>query len=206
MQEDVPEPDILVLDDLGLGFRRFTNLWPVALREGELPKAIVLKTSPPLEGLLWEKLLSAPYADRLTVVLSVAALRERRAAISQALSWDQTIEETIQEFEKGLSAQDLGRCRRVIVHFGVAGAASFTRCRSLPGEQQPLLEQVQFERFLYHPDELEGSWLAKRPGKTFGATAILTASVVRHELQSRESIHCTSLCAVALPECGSIMS
>ena len=185
MQEDVPDPDLLVLDDLGLGFRRFKKLWPAALKEGGNPQRIVLKTAPPLEGPLWEKLLSASYADRLTVVLSVAALRARRAAISQSLSWDRTIEETIHEFE-GLSALDLGRCRRVIVHFGGAGAASFTRCRFLPSEQESWTDRVQFERFLYHPDELEGSWIAKRPGKTFGATAIFTAAVVRHELQPQE--------------------
>ena len=195
VRENVPEPDLLVLDDLGLGFRQFTNLWPASLQEeGKKPKAIVLKTSPPLEGPLWEKLLSTPYADRLTVVLSVAALRKRDAAISRSLSWDQMIEETVAEFAKGLSARDLSRCRRVIVHFAVAGAASFTRCRPLPSASEPLLERVRFERFLYHPDELEGAWLAKRPGATFGATAILTAAVVRHELQPQDYPLYIALC------------
>jgi hypothetical protein len=53
---------------------------------------------------------------------------------------------------------------------------------------------VQFERFLYHPDELEGSWLAKRPGKTFGATSIFTAAVVRYELQPHEYPLYLALC------------
>lgn len=193
VQEDVFKPDLLVLYDLGLGFRRFENLWPKALRERGNPERIVLKTAPPFEGPLWKK-LSTSYADRLTVVLSVAALRARRAAISQSLSWDRTIEETIHEFEEDLSAQDLGRCRRVIVHFGVAGAASFTRCPPQIDGQAALADRVHFERFLYHPDELEGSWIAKRPGKTFGATAIFTAAMVRHELQPQEYPLYIALC------------
>jgi hypothetical protein len=180
IRDDKAEPNILALDDLGLGFRDHKRLWPAALQEGEVPEAVVCKTALPLEGPLWKRLLTDEYAQRLTVVLSVAALRARRAVISRAFSWDQTIEEIQREFMVGQSAQDLGRCQRVIVHFGVAGAACF--------------KAGQFERFLYHPDEIEGSWLAQRPGKTFGFTSLLTAALVRHELQKEEFPLYLALC------------
>ncbi|HEY7545966.1 MAG TPA: RyR domain-containing protein, partial [Blastocatellia bacterium] len=247
--EDAPAPDLLVLEDLGLGFRSYEHLWPAALSEQGNPKRIILKTTLPVEGPLWERLLkqcykitaksiedlqsdglpsnivdklrqlygaafwgeerflfkirqvigdeeAAPYekailrnafftdsfADRLVVVMPASVLRARGANISQALSWDRTIEETVREFESGDSTQDLGRSRRVIVHFGNAGAASFTRCRPLPNGPEPLLDRLHFERFLYHPDSLEGAWTSKRPGNTFGITTMLTAAAVRHEL------------------------
>lgn len=250
IHQDIRDPDALIIEDLGLGFRSYESLWPAALGERGNPKRIILKTTSPVEGPLWERLLkrcykitaktiedlrsdqlpsdiidklsqldSAPFggeerflsrikqaigdeeaaryekailhrafftdslADRLVVVMPATVLRARGANISQALSWDRTIEETVREFEIGDSTQDLGCCRRVIVHFGEAGAASFTRCRPLPLGPEPLLDRLHFERFLYHPDSLEGSPTAKRPGKTFGVTSILTAAVVRHELE-----------------------
>jgi hypothetical protein len=181
VQHDVPSPDVLALDDLNLGFRHQEKLWPAALKAGN-PVQIVIKTAPPFDGPLWEKLLGTQLADRLTVVLPVAALRARQATISRALSWDRTINDIVDELTNGVSAQDLGRCRRVIVHFGVAGAASFTR-HPFPRAHAPLLPRARFERCVYHPDELEGSWKDKHPGASFGATSILTAALVRHALQ-----------------------
>ena len=191
-------PAVLVLDDLLGGFRHKQVLWPQALqKEGCFPQSIVIKAHAPLrKGPLWDKLLN-DHADQITVVTSVAALRAhpRQSRISKALSWDQTIEDIVHEFEHVPSALDLGRCRRVIVHFDDAGAAIFTRSPlkldeesasglAISGESNArLLERVRFERFLYHPVELEGSWKSRLPGDSFGASAIMTAAVVRHELR-----------------------
>jgi len=83
----------------------------------------------------------------------------------------------------------------VIVHFDDAGAAIFTRSPlkldeesasdlAISGESNArLLERVRFGRFLYHPVELEGSWKSRLPGDSFGASTIMTAAVVRHELR-----------------------
>lgn len=187
--DDVPDPDILVLDDLDLGFRDRPELWPASLKAGGNPRKIVVKTYQQLvKGKLWrdpdtrQDLLSR-FADRLTVVLSARDLRARGAAISKSLSWDLAIEEIAREFEQGPSADDLARCRRVIVHFGDGGAAVFSgsRARTESGKAT-VVGPCRFERFLYHPEEVEGSHSAKHPGQMFGATSVLTASVVRHEL------------------------
>ena len=165
--EDTASPDLLVLDDLNLGFRDDPTCWPAALQPGGAPRDIILKTTAPLgAGALWSKLL-ADFADRLHVVLPVSALRHRRASISKALSWDRTIEESAREFDTGVSAADLGRVCRVIVHFGASGVASFTRGGRL-------------ERFLYHPEDLEGVFESNRPGMTLGATSIFAAALARH--------------------------
>jgi hypothetical protein len=163
-------PDLLVIDDLGLEFRSTPALWPAVLAGGSPPSAIVLKTAEPVaEGELWARL--AEYADRLTVVLPVAALRARPARIADSLSWDAAIEDTVGEIEAGLSAHDLGRCARVIVQFGGAGAAVFGRAGS---------SAAKFQRFVYHPELLERTWQAHQPGSRFGVLSILTAAVVRH--------------------------
>jgi len=193
IEKDDPKPDLLVIDDLALGFRSNPELWPAALKEGGEPERIVLKTGLPLaEGQLWEA-LTKRFLDRLTVVLPAAAMRASSASISRAFSWDQLIEQTVAEMETGLNARDLGRARGVVLQFRGAGAASFSRCRRQFGPpadgeskfgDKTKRPQAIFERLVYHPEELEGAFMARHPGEVFGATSILTAAVVRHELDA----------------------
>lgn len=164
--------EILVLDDLALDFRAHPELWPAVLGDGNGPRTIVLKHAQPLgEGALWSHLLDR-FPDRLTLVIGVNALRARGADIRDSLSWDLAIEQTARELEEGPSAMDLGLCRRVVVGFGAAGVAAFTR------EEND--SRVRFERFVYHPELLESTWNARSPGRTFGALSMLVAPVVRH--------------------------
>jgi hypothetical protein len=190
LEYDPTEPDVLVIDDQHLGFSLNKAAWPAALREGR-PKAVVLKTTsvPDEDDPMWKQLLDPYFADRLTVVISATLLRVRGAAISTGLSWDRTIEEIAAEFETGLSSRDFARCRRVIVHFGGAAVACFSRephrwgTRSGAAQAPDALTKLAwFDRFLYHPEEVEDVWQAQRPGTTFGWASILTAALVRHEL------------------------
>jgi len=184
---------ILVLDNLGMGgFNNIANLEKF-LNAGakDSPDRIVLKTSSLMVDTSLLSYLIKNHADRLTVVLSVRTLRERGAAISEGLSWDRTIEDTLKEFKHGLSATDLAKCERVVVQFGLEGAASFSRrmLKFQNAENKPKVEtreHVSLEHFLYHPREHEGSFRAKRPGTVFGAMSMITASVVRHMLRPED--------------------
>lgn len=179
--DDIDNPDVLLIEDLNLGFRDDESPWPKGLREIGDGTSIVLRTSPPLgEGQLWQHLFQR--RDRLTVVVSADALRARGAGLTAPLSWDQTIEEVATEFEGPRFANDLALVRRVVVQFGADGAASFTRL-PLFGEREPRhSERVCFERCLYDPENLEGAWTAKRPGLGPDGTSILAAAMARHEL------------------------
>ncbi len=173
ISQDTATPDLLVLDDLNMGFRDDPTSWPMALQEGGAPKNIILKTTVPLStGALRKKLLN-DFADRLDVVLPITALRYRRASISKGLSWDRAIEETAREFDVGVSATDLGQVRRVVVHFGASAVASFTRGGRL-------------ERFLYHPEDLEGVFESRRPGMVPGATSVFAAALARHTVSPED--------------------
>ena len=164
-------PSVLALADEDLGFRRDPRRWE-ALLAAE-PAAIVLQTVAPLgEGPLWEALL-ARHADRLTVVVPVQALRARHAAIAQGLSWDRTIEELDRELADGASVHDLALARRVIVVFAGCAAAIYARGAD---------DRLALERFVYHPDDLEGAWEARQPGATADPVALLAATIARHTL------------------------
>ena len=175
-------PDVLAIADCSLGFRDTPENWPAALRQGGRPEHVILTTVAPLfQGQLWGHLLKV-CGDRLTVVVSADTLRSYGAAIRAPLSWDATIEETTGELLGERFANRLALVRRVVVVFGTDGAASFTR---LPLHGTPgggLSERVQFERCLYDPDFLEGTWAAKRPGLVRHTVEIGAAALVRQVL------------------------
>ncbi|HTW91428.1 MAG TPA: ATP-binding protein [bacterium] len=191
VDQDTPNPDVLVIDDTNLGFNAKEDLWPLALTDKGNPKSIVYKTSAFPHSLLW-KLLLGRFADRMTVVLAVETLRSQSARIECAKSWDQTIEDVVCEFDHGACTAELGRCQRVIVHFGPAGAACLSRVPlhgvpiqppdSTNDETGLRTGNVKLERLIYRPDELEGAWYGQHPGLTYGVTPLVAAAIARHEL------------------------
>jgi hypothetical protein len=191
LDHDVDRPDILVLDDLGLSFSNDKRLWPSALTHNSGPKHIIIKTiAAPDDSDLWKQLLKKEYRERLTVILSASALRARGAYISHALSWDKTIEEVAAELENGVSQSDLGQCRRVIILFACSGVASFTRKKMMyysykDSEHEKLNDCAKFERLVYDSMHHEGCWRERRPGRILGALSIVTAAVVRHEVNPK---------------------
>lgn len=158
--------DLLIIDDENMGFRDNDALWEKALGFCNTGTRILYKAVPPLaQGGLWNQLIS-DYADKLTMVLPAGFLRAQDVAISEPLSWDMAIEELDREFRKGRILKSLSSLERVLIYYKGAGVACYSGGK--------------LERFVYHPDELEGMWHARRPGKTFGDTSILTAAMSRH--------------------------
>lgn len=185
MTADPADPDVLVLDDLGIGFASNPAWWPAALRKGGAPRAIVAKASASFDCPLWQELLKPGLAEKTTVVTSARVLRTMGAKLSRALSWDQTVEDLLKEFTEGQSAFVFRAVKRVVVLFGTEGVAVFSR---LPrGPQEPAMSDcLHFERLVYDPEFLEGDWRAKHKGIIFGGQSILTAAVARHELRGRD--------------------
>jgi hypothetical protein len=181
---DIGIPDVLLIEDLNLGFRDHERLWPAALEDIPATTSIVLRASAPLKAsALWNHLFKCK--DRLTVVVSADALRARGAGLTAPLSWDQTIEEIATEIEGARFANDLAQVKRVVVQFGADGAASFTRLQPLFGPpSETLMDRVVFERCLYDPSSLEGAWKARREGLSSDGTSILAAAMARHEAEA----------------------
>ena len=159
--------DLLVIDDLGLGFSDDPQAMKhiIALAGSEAPILLKHGVRPDASGLL-PKLLASDFAKRLHVVVSANALRRRNAELSRALSWDKALEDIEREFAEGPSSRDLARCATVVVHFGLAGAAVF--------------KFGELHRFYFLPDELEGVWEDEHPGTNFGTGSVLAACLARH--------------------------
>lgn len=165
------EKAVLVLDDENFGFRDQPAGWSDALQSIRQEDDIVLKTRFPLGiGPLWKELANR-HLDQLTIIVPVSSLRARRAAITRGLSWDRVIEDIYEEVMDGASSQDIGLARRLIVPFSWDGAAVFRRDGA---------GVMRLERFVYHPEHLEGERRSRQPGMTLGGASMLTATVVRH--------------------------
>ncbi len=184
-----PQADLMLIDSMGMGFLGKELMWedPKAthLKESEKwepfeslvrkvnPKDIIFKLSSFREGLPLP--CTSELLKKTTVILSVKALRERGADISEGLSWDKTIEDTVREFSNGLSSHDLALCKRVVVLFSTEGAAVFEP------EKEPGKEEIKYlKKFIYHPCQYEGTFKTQHPGHFFGDISILTAAIIRH--------------------------
>ncbi|HGE71853.1 TPA: hypothetical protein ENX78_13510 [Candidatus Poribacteria bacterium] len=180
--KDMPDPDLLVIDDLGLGFCQSDKDWPKALKDAKNLKNIILKTSSPLvDTYLWDHLKDNKLISKLTLIIRAESLRVRGALISKALSWDQTIEDLIHEFKEGISSQDIAQCRRIIITFGDEAVASVIGSQENQNEETD--GKAKLERFIYNPNLMEGDWESKRRGRVFGSLSIVTSVMVRHELK-----------------------
>jgi hypothetical protein len=174
--------DILVIDDLSLGFGDHEDCWPQALKDiRQAPAKIIAKATAPFDGPLWRRLLSKEWAGRVTVVASVAALRDVGARVSRGQSWDRAIEEIQLEFSAGGGCGMFRHCHRVVINCGMSGGAVFSRTQLAPGGRSPAA--LQFERFVFDPSNLEDSWGSGK-GRFFGSTSLMTAAMVCHELET----------------------
>ena len=179
---DPQAPELVVIDDLGLGFCGCKEVWPSALQPGGNPGHIVWKMSArSINSALWKTVIER-FADRLSVVVLADLLRNRGAFLSAALSWDLTIEQIVREFESGVSRGDLALARRTVVVFDRDGAACFTRLPLYGNPGDPGPGRARFERCLYDPANLEGVWSARRPGGSPAVSALVAASLARYEL------------------------
>lgn len=176
-------PDLLVIDDLGLGFASHEEAWPDCLRgKAAAPQRVLIKGGAPFDRPLYTKLLAREEAEKVSVVMSAAALRDQGASLSCGESWDRTLEEIQAEFQPGGLCWALRFCRRVVVAFGRSGAAVFSRVPRTPAEAGQPADTLQFERFVFDAAVLEDTWGRELPKMTFGTGTAMAAVMAVHEL------------------------
>lgn len=164
-------PNIIVLDDAGLGFRSNTNrhAWPTAIHEGEHDTLdwVVLKMSSPVAyGDLWREICNK-FQERLVVITSISDLRCEEVGVARRLSWERTAQDLLTELWFNARIRDLTKCKHLIVSFGSEGAIWIQKNNN------------QYEYHLvFDPENLEGEWGEKIDGRAFGYSSCLVASIV----------------------------
>ncbi|MBL9151868.1 MAG: AAA family ATPase [Verrucomicrobiales bacterium] len=161
-----PSADVIVLDDVGNGFRTDQRVWPSALKGTNQPWVIHKMSSPLATGNLWEKLSKSPSDKRLVVVTADALRQITEVQISSGLSWERTARDFVFQIQRSPLLRTLQQCPYLVVLFGVEGAILYRG-----GELDTP------STLIFDPVHLEGQYQDSIPGTVFGMTALITAAI-----------------------------
>jgi hypothetical protein len=157
---------LVVLDDVGGGFRDEPGAWPKALSETGGHPLVLLKMSRPLaEGILFRELAKG-HADRLVVVVDADDVRCQGANISRRLSWERTAKDFVWQLANNRDLAPLADSRHLVARFGLEGAIYR---RNDNGNV--------VVRLYYDPARIEGEYAEQRPGDMMGLGAAFVAAV-----------------------------
>jgi len=115
-------PDILVIDDAGLGFRdpAHQNLWRLGkddVSSNPSPRWVVLKLTGKIgRSALWEE-LTGQCKDNLVVIVPAEELRRQKVKISRGVSWEATAEDLTAELRGNSLLRPLLKARHLIITF-----------------------------------------------------------------------------------------
>lgn len=177
-----PNPEIVVIDDAGLGFRSEDHSALCdCLKAGDeksCPNWVVLKLTGPIgENPLWDKLTSQ-CKDNLVVIVPAEELRRREVRLSQGLSWEATAEDLTAELQCNPHLAPLRKARHLIVTFKSDAAYWWENAKSLDAPTSMLVFDAQ---------RAEGEWAqGQGEGTAFGFLSCFTAAIVKELCLPRE--------------------
>jgi len=173
------DPDILVIDDGGLGFR---NNKVVA----QLPNATwnILKTNDPLlTGSLWHNLTTDKKKGKLITVLSIHELRKYDIKVSKGISWEQTCLDLCHELVNHSLLKQLLNSKFLVISIGAAGAVVIKNGNDL--------KKAEFA-LVFDPEFMENEWEEKEEadgiGRMCAFTAGLTYDLMNTDIQDLEDV------------------
>jgi len=182
-----PNPDIVVIDDAGLGFRSVDHsaLCECLKRDDKetCPRWVVLKLTGPIgESPLWDKLTSQ-CEDNLVVIVPAEELRRRDVRLSQGLSWEATAEDLTAELLDNPRLTPLLKARHLIVTFQSDAAywrerAKTSKAPEVP--ETPKAPDVPHSLLVFDARRAEGEWAQEQgDGTAFGFLSCFTAAIVK---------------------------
>lgn len=166
-------PEIIVIDDPGLDFRRVSSKdrWPFLKKSKKRlrPHWVVLKLSGSIgEGDLWDELVTC-CDDNLVVIVSADQLRRTDLRLSGALSWEATVEDVLAELKSNPALEPLLSARHAIITFKSDGAFWLNNKNEGPSRM-----------LVFDAANAEGDWSALQGrGTLFGYLSCFTAAIVR---------------------------
>jgi hypothetical protein len=125
LKNDIANPDLVIIDDAGNGFRDFEDAWPQILKDDKKNPVVLMKMSRPLyNGKLWDS-VSKNHKEKLVVVVSVNDLREQGVNISRRISWERTAQDFLWQILNNEDIVQLKECSNLIVRLGIEGAIHY---------------------------------------------------------------------------------
>ena len=177
----VAKPEIVVIDDGGLGFRLSTQkkAWPKVLmnKDNKNLEWIVLKMSNPIgQGDLWRH-LSTNFQNKLIVIVSVDDVRKEEVRITKDTSWERSALDLVDELCHNPNINRLLNCKHLIINFGSEGALHVAFANT----------KRKFQ-LIYDPANLETEWGTKIDGLGLGFMSCITAGIVASLVKAKKGL------------------
>jgi hypothetical protein len=173
MENTEKNPDLLVIEDKGKGFRNSPQYWPHCLTDtefNELPKQLIIDVV--LDGKggqpeILKQIFERGLGDRTVVITSVAELRNTGAQISAPVSWERTFEDIILAVRGSRSPFTIPGTRdlafqQVIISVGLDGAVIVSRESNI---------------LIFNKTGLEGDLQSKFPGEMPNLSSCILAGL-----------------------------
>jgi len=161
------EADLVVLRDWGMHIRHFEI---PGLAELLRDKWAIYRVYPPIfEDNLWQEFQKGAGSKNI-ILLRASDLRQLNTSISKGLSWEQTIQDIMNEiyFKRNISLHPLRTMEYVIISFGCTGTMLI---------HNPLYDQSKNPdiQFFFDSMEVEGCWEEAHSGYLPGDLELLAA-------------------------------
>ncbi len=141
-------------------------------------KWVLYRSFPPLfNGALWEELQKGLH-NNAVIVFRADDLRKLNTSISKGLSWEQTIQDIINEiyFKQNISLHALRSIQNVIISFGCAGTFLLIQNNLNNQNSDPKIN------FFFDSMGIEGYWEQAHPGYLPGDLELLLALLAKEIL------------------------
>jgi hypothetical protein len=165
VEGDDGNADLVIIENSGQVFYGYPQAWPESLRKPRDNAWVLIEWVKPdfnKDSNFWTTIVSRFYG-RIAVVIRVDDLRLSGLRISQALSWEQTVEDLC-ELVNTYWSKSLNGCAHLIVSFATSGVVLFSP------------EKDSFKTTLiYDPEYAEGVWAGQYGGSMSGLTRCITA-------------------------------
>ncbi|MDW5548971.1 hypothetical protein [Methanosarcina sp.] len=169
ISNDSGDEDIVIIHDIGNGFRFDRKVWPKAICDDTKKPIIIYYMNPPLfRGLLWNQIKNK---DNLILILNAENLREMGINISKSLSWEKTAFDFWNEVNKNENLKAIKSLKNVIIRFGLEGAIHYR------GKDKKRIDEKVVSNLYFDPSSVEGGfWDTKKLGSMRGISIVFTSA------------------------------
>jgi len=172
--QNAKEADLVIMQDWGMTIR---NYEAPGLGDVLRDKWVIIRAFPPIfEGNLWQDIQKG-VSSKGVFLVRADDLRELNTSISKGLSWEQTIQDIINEiyFKRNISLYPLRMMEYVLISFGCSGTVLIHNPIDSPGENPSI-------KFFFDPMGMEGYWEKAHPGYLPGDLELLSALLAKEIL------------------------
>lgn len=170
VERDIPDPDIVIIDDENNGFNMNYNYWPLGILETNHHPIIIYKMNRPRgKSNLWNH-IKKNHLENTIIIINSEDMRSRGVNISKSLSWEKTAQEFVWQLENNPGLNFLRECQHLVVPFGLEGCIYYRKS-----------EKPSYHLF-FLPSLFEGEFAKVIQGNMYGLTSCFAAALSRRLL------------------------